>query len=157
MKFEFLANHQQAIPIIAAWYFNEWGHLKENNSLEKTTKELQSYLNTDKIPLMLVALEGDEPLGVLQLKYREMSIYPDKEHWLGGVYVSKKHRGRNIAEQMIYRLITIAKSLNVERLYLQTEKLEGGLYSQLGWQAIVQVNYRGLDVLVMEKSLNKKG
>ena len=153
MKIEFLKYHQQSIPTIAQWYFSEWGYLKKDSSLDSFTQNLQTYLNNDKIPLMLVAVESDKAVGVVQLKYREMSIYPDKEHWLGGVYVAKDHRGKNIAEQMVQQLIHVAKSLGVETLHLQTERLDGGLYGKLGWQAVEQVNYRGIDVLVMEKSL----
>ncbi|MDB2356031.1 hypothetical protein N9V89_02245 [Pseudoalteromonas sp.] len=38
-------------------------------------------------------------------------------------------------------------------IHLQTEKLDGGLYKQLGWQPIEQVNNRGVEVLVMSKHI----
>jgi hypothetical protein len=50
--------------------------------LDKVTAYVRDYLNKDKILLIIMAIEGDEILGVAQLKYHEMSIYPDKEHWL---------------------------------------------------------------------------
>ena len=157
MQIKYLEHCQQTIATIAEWYFNEWGYLKKDSSVESFAQNIQTYLNTDKIPLMLIAVENNEAVGAMQLKYREMSIYPDKEHWLGGVYVSENHRGKNIAEQMIKKLIDVAQSLDVKTLYLQTEQLDGGLYRKLGWQAIEQVNYRGIDVLVMEKRLLKSG
>jgi len=86
-------------------------HIEKGNTLNKVTEKLYDYLNTDKIPLIVVAVEGDKILGAAQIKYREMDIYPDKEHWLGGVYVSKKHRGKNIAEKIILKLITVSKKL----------------------------------------------
>lgn len=153
MKIEFLKNNLDSIQTIANWYFDEWAYLKEGSSIESFTENLYTYLNTDRVPLMLVAVEGDKVVGAVQLKYREMTIYPDKEHWLGGVYVAKDHRRKKVAEQMILKLIEIAKSLGVKTLHLQTEHLDGGLYQQLGWQAAEQVNYRGIDVLVMAKDL----
>ena len=153
MYIKFLANHKQAIQTIAKWYFEEWAYLKEGSSIESFTEDIYTYLNTDKIPLMLIAVEGDDAIGVVQLKYREMTIYPVKEHWLGGVYVYKDHRSKKVAEQMILKLIEIAKSLGVKTLHLQTEHLDGGLYRQLGWEPIEQVNYRGIDVLVMALKL----
>ena len=153
MKIEFLSNQKQAIQTIAKWYFDEWAYLKEGSSIESFTEDIYTYLNTGKIPLMLVAVENKSALGVVQLKYREMTIYPEKEHWLGGVYVANDHRRKKVAEQMILKLIEIAKSLGVKTLNLQTEHLDGGLYQQLGWQAVEQVNYRGIDVLVMELKL----
>lgn len=153
MELVFLADNEEAIPVVAKWYFEEWGYLRKRSTLNKVTEELHSYLNTDKIPLIVLAIEGNKILGAAQLKYREMDIYPEKEHWLGGVYVSKYHRGNKIAEHIIHKVISVAKKLKVHKLYLQTEDLSGGLYCRLGWQPIEQVNYRGLDVLVMENQI----
>lgn len=149
MEFEFLADNKKAIPILANWYFTEWGQLEKGNTLDKVTEKLHGYLNTDKIPLIILAVERDDILGAAQLKYREMDIYPEKEHWLGGVYVSKKYRGNKVAEKVIGEVVSVAKRVNVHKLYLQTEDLSGGLYRRLGWQPLEQVKYRGLDVLVM--------
>ena len=153
MKILFLADNESAIPTVAQWYFNEWGYLDECSSLEKVTAYVQQYLNKDKIPLMMMAVTGDQIMGVVQLKYREMAIYPDKEHWLGGVYVGVEYRGNKVAEQIIIQLIKVAQSLGVQTLYLQTEDLSGGLYHRLGWTPVEQVNNKGVDVLVMEKHL----
>ncbi len=154
MKIDFLCNYPQFIPVIAQWYFDEWGYLKKDSTVLSLTQDLERYLNSDKVPLMLVALNQEEPLGAVQLKYREMSIYPDYAHWLGGVYVAKGIRGKDLAQQMIIKLCTVAKFSGVKKLYLQTEKLDGGLYTKLGWKAVEQVTYRGIEVLVMQKDLS---
>ena len=69
MELEFLANNKKAIPILANWYFDEWGHLKKGNTFDKVTEKLQHFLNIDKIPLIVLAVEGREILGAAQLKY----------------------------------------------------------------------------------------
>ena len=153
MELELLANNREAIPIVANWYYKEWGYLSKESTLTKVTEKLHDYLNTDKIPLIVLAKDNGKILGASQLKYREMDIYPEKEHWLGGVYVSENYRGKGIAEKIIMKIISIAKDIGVHKLYLQTERLDGGLYKRLGWHPIGQVNYRGLDVLVMEKEI----
>lgn len=155
MNFEHLADNKNLIPTIAKWYYEEWGYLSKEKTLDKEIENLQAYLNKDKIPLILLAIENGELLGAAQLKYQEMSIYPEKTRWLGGVYVSKEHRGKGIAKQLILEVIVKAKKLNVNTLYLQTEDLSGGLYLQMGWVPIEQVNYRGIDVLVMEKNIQE--
>ena len=68
-------------------------------------------------------------LGVAELKYREMVIYPDKEHWIGGVFIPSNHRGKGVATGMVNKVTEIAKSLGVVTLHLQTEKLDGGSFS----------------------------
>ena len=153
MEFEYLADNKEAIPILAKWYFDEWGYIEKGNTLDNVTEKLHSYLHIDAIPLIILAIDEGEILGAVQLKYREMDIYPEREHWLGGLYVSEKHRGNNIAEKIILKVISVAKKLGVKTLYLQTENKSGGLYHRLGWQALEQVNYRGVDVQVMENQI----
>ena len=153
MELEYLAENKDAIPILANWYFDEWGHIEKGNSVDKVIEKLHDYLNINKIPLIILAIDEGEILGAAQLKYREMDIYPEREHWLGGVYVAEKHRGNNIANKIILNVISVAKNLGVKTLYLRTENKGGGLYNHLGWQPLEQVNYQGVDVLVMEREI----
>ena len=155
MKLEYLAHNKQTIPTIAQWYYEQWGDLDKEFTLYNFTEKLFEYLNTDKIPLMIVAIEDREVIGVAQLKYREMEIYPEKEHWLGGVYVSQLHRGKNIAEKIIQKIISDAEKFKVHTLYLQTFNLTGGLYRRLGWQPIEKALNHGKNVLIMEKKIIK--
>lgn len=153
MHFKYLADHEEAIPIIAKWYFSEWGHRTGAHSAKELSHNLQKYLNRDKIPLILMAMERETIIGVAQLKFREMDIYPDKEHWIGGIFVPEKYRGNKVASRLINRVIEIAQELDVRKLYLQTERLDGGLYPRLGWKPIEQVEYKSSNVLVMENNI----
>jgi hypothetical protein len=35
-NFEFLADRQDVIPVVAKWYFEEWEHKVPGNSIEQT-------------------------------------------------------------------------------------------------------------------------
>ena len=153
MDVKFLADQKDAIPVIAEWYFKQWGILAGEKSVDETILKLQEYLNRKKIPLLILAAEKREIMGVVQLKRYEMDIYPDKEHWLGGVYVAPEFRGKRVASRLVTRAAGIAHSFGIDTLYLQTERLDGGLYAHLGWEPLEQVEYRGLNVLVMERAL----
>lgn len=153
MELSLLAHHPHLIPQLADWYYHQWGHLNPGHSVEKEIERLQIYLNTEKIPLIVVGLEGDKFVGAAQLKFREMPQFPEKEHWLGGVYVAKAYRGRGRGAQIVRRNIEFAKSFGVQNLFLQTESLDGGLYKRLGWEPVEQVHHRGVDVLVMENRI----
>jgi len=157
MRFAFLADCPEAMPKIASWYFDQWGHLRPNASPKDIESKLHSFLNHDEIPLLILAFDNEELMGVAQLKLHEMDVFPEKEHWLGGVYVPVKHRGKGIASQLIRQACRTARSLGVATLFLQTENLEGGLYTNLGWVPVAQAKNHGLDVLVMEKLLDEKG
>jgi GNAT superfamily N-acetyltransferase len=154
MQIEFIADHVDAIPIVAQWDFDEWGYLDANSTLEKAFTTISKMVNRDRAPLMVLAIEDKKVVGAAALKPHEMlSLYPNKEPWLGTVFVHPDYRNRGIASQLALRIVELATSFGAEQLYLQTERLDGGLYARLGWKPIEQVNYRGNDVLVMEKRL----
>ena len=121
--------------------------------MEKEAEKLRGFLHRARVPLIVVAKVDGEVVGAAQLKFREMDIYPDREHWLGGVYVLPTMRGKKIAEQIIARLVDIAEQLGVRELFLQTERLEGGLYGRLGWRPMEIVSYHGNQVRVMRRLL----
>ena len=149
MHFTLLADRPDAVPTVARWYFDEWGQAVPGNTYAKTCERINGGLNRDRLPLHLLAVDGDRVLGVARLKLREMSIYPDREHWLGGVYVASAARGRGLASALCREARDLAASLGVSSLHLQTERLDGGLYARLGWRAVEQVRYNGHEVLVM--------
>ena len=154
MEIKTLAEAKSAIKQISRWYFEEWGFLREGTTLEKTEEDLHLYLNKNTIPLIVVATDKSEVLGSAKLRFHEMDIYPNYEHWLGAVYVPNTYRGNNIASEIISKVCELAVKFGVKRIYLQTQRLDGGLYSNLGWVPVEQVSYRGLEVLVMVKELD---
>ena len=155
VEFAFLADRVDAIPTIARWYFDEWGHLVKGDSSERARDRVEGYLNRDEIPFILVVTNNNELVGAAQLRYREMAeMFPDKEHWLGGVYVAASHRGQGYGVQIVERIVEMAPRYGVETLYLQTQALDGGLYARLGWTPCAQVTNHGLDVLVMERPVH---
>jgi len=153
LRFESLIDRPDALSLIAKWYWQEWGRLNPAATTESIAAKLSASMNRDAIPLVMLAIRGDEVIGSAELKYREMTIYPDKEHWLGGVFVVPEHRGKGVAARLIEAVVDTARSLNVTMLHLQTERLNSGLYQKLGWQRTEQVCYRGLDVIVMQRTL----
>ena len=153
MQFVYLKDQPSAIETVAQWYFDQWGHLAAAETLAGVRANLERYLNRDRIPLVILAVADHEVVGAAQLKFREMAIYPEKEHWLGGVFVAPHHRGRGVGSALAGRIAEIARSLQVKTLHLQTECLDGGLYARLGWEPRERVTSKGRDVLVMEKDL----
>lgn len=152
MQIEFLLNRQDAIPTIGRWYYQEWGLRLGGDTEQQCIDALDIYLNSDKMPFILVATEDAQIVGAAQLKFREMEdIFPEKEHWLGGVYVAEEHRGHGIASELVEAIATRAPSYGVKTLYLQTERLDGGLYRRMDWRPVQEVDNHGLRVLVMER------
>lgn len=155
MKLELLADREDVIETIGGWYHATWGSRLHESTLEQSIARLSDYLNHDRMPLMLVATEDQEAIGVAQLKYREMKdAFPNLVHWLGGVYVVPARRGGGIASRLAEAVAETAAKFGVASLYLQTERLDGGLYAKLGWRPLQTLRYHGLDVVVMERALS---
>lgn len=155
MKLALLTDHPEAIPTLAAWYFAEWGYEVPGNTLEKEKARLHQFLGVDQLPLLVVAMDEEGVVGAAQLKYREMDIYPEKEHWLGAVFVDPDFRGKRIARRIIAEVTSLARKFGVTELHLQTEQLDGGLYAAMGWEPTERVTYHGVEVLVMCKRLDE--
>jgi GNAT superfamily N-acetyltransferase len=152
----FLADRPEALPRIARWYFDAWGHTILNNSVEKTCERIREKLNRNKPPLTLIAVERERVVGAAQLKIGEMNIYPERRYWIGGVFVDPHVRGVGVGSALVMRLSDIARSMHIKKLHLQTEQLDGGLYTRLGWKAVEKVRYQGVYVLVMERYLLRR-
>lgn len=157
MQFQYLADRPEAVTRVARWYYEQWGYLHREASLERMLEDVRRYLNRGVMPYILLATEDDAILGAAELKYREMAeTFPDYEHWLGGVYVAPEYRGRAIGSALADEIARRAPSCGVETLYLQTERLDGGLYRKLGWQPVTRVKVRGPEVLVMRRFLGQR-
>lgn len=93
LTFSYLDDRHDALETVARWYFDCWGHLIEGETLDRSRARLQDYLNRGQIPFILVAEQEGSVIGAAQLKFREMgALFPDYEHWLGGVYIRKLPR-----------------------------------------------------------------
>jgi GNAT superfamily N-acetyltransferase len=152
-----LFERPDAIVVVARWYYEEWGRDIPGNSAEKCAAWLTPLVNREHAPLHLAAVDGGPTvLGAAIIKLREMEIFPEREHWLGGVFVAPEFRAQGVAAALSARAIELAPSLGVEDLYLQTERLDGGLYARVGFEALERVKSEGHDVLVMRKDLRSR-
>ncbi len=142
--------------MIAEWLYTEWGQNLSGNTLDATIERLSSKVSDNAIPAHFVALHEDEVVGFGALKLHEMDIFPDRVHWLGSIYVHPNYRGRGIATKIVQKIIDESKKFAIDCLSLQTERMDGGLYKNLGWSPIQRVHYHGADVLVMERTAQTK-
>jgi GNAT superfamily N-acetyltransferase len=153
VTFARLSTRPESVELVAGWWFGEWGHMSPGRTLENELEALHSTLHQEGLPIRIVALENGAVVGAAVLKLHEMrDLYPDREYWLGNVFVERASRGRGIASALAMRIVQIAEHRGIGALHLQTLLLNGGLYEKLGWTALEQVHYRGYDALVMVKT-----
>lgn len=150
IQYILLADDADVLKVVSRWYYDEWAAKIPGISINTIKKNLSQYTNRDCAPLLVVADDDGEFVAAAELKIREMSIYPDKEFWIGGVYVTESHRGKGLATRMVQEVIRRAKEIGIETLHLQSQQLDGGIYTKVGFESIEQVVYAGHHVVVME-------
>jgi N-acetylglutamate synthase-like GNAT family acetyltransferase len=138
MSIRNLADCPNHIPQIAQWFFNEWGYQVPGNSVEATVSRLESKLNLDKAPLLLILEEGGKAMGVGALKIREMKEFPEREYWLGDVFIAPAARGKGCGSRLADAVAEQALRLGIKHLWLQTDDQQS-LYSRLGWKEVETV------------------
>ena len=145
-----LADDPDCANIVAQWYFDQWISQRSDTPLQEVLENVCASVSTLGAPMIVLIKENKQLVAAAQLKIREMKIYPQYEHWIGGVYVRLQNRGMGIAALLVKEVISRAKLAKIDTLYLQTEDLSGGIYAMLGFLPIEQVHYDGYNVLVMK-------
>lgn len=155
---QLFADCPEVIPVAAEWWYDEWGHVTPEITLEQHIEQIRADVTADRIPVHVAAFVDGQPAGAAILKNHEMQYrYPDWKYWLGNVYVAGAWRGRGVAAALSRRIIEVAEAHGLPALYLQTKQLDGGLYARLGWQPIEVVDHRGRDVCVMIRTIESAG
>jgi GNAT superfamily N-acetyltransferase len=153
LTFSLLVDRPNEIPRVAKWWCDEWGLPERHTSFDDYMREL-STLTEDSLPLHVLAESDGVPVGVATLKFKEVhTVVAGRSHWLSGVYVDPSSRGLGVASALCRQIVALARKHTIAHLYLETERLDGGLYERLGWRTIRQLRKDGVEFLVMLKSL----
>ncbi|MCP4324364.1 MAG: GNAT family N-acetyltransferase, partial [Alteromonadales bacterium] len=138
MDISLLADYPHEAPQIAKWYFEEWASHVPNVTEKMVLEDISQKASNRAVPMSLVAIENGIIFGVLELKLRENKHYPEYEHWVGGVFVASKCRGKGIAKRLITEAKIIASSFDIGQLFLRCESHRVGLSSGQGFAALYQ-------------------
>lgn len=152
MEIIHLKGNEFAIPVIANWFYNEWGDHYPVKSVEYIAGLLKERMNEASLPLTLIAVENGEVIGTVNLKVRDMSIRQDLSPWLGGLYVREDARKKGVGTQLINAAVDHAKRLKFEQLYLWTATAKD-YYLNLGWVLIEEPFYEGKNTGIFQKKI----
>jgi GNAT superfamily N-acetyltransferase len=152
MKITYLANHPQHVLTVANWIMAEWGHESPGTTLESLEEKFRTHLNRKAIPLTLLAMEADRPLGTASLVFYDMKDRQDLSPWLAAVYVLPEQRGKGIGSKLVKSIELLAANLEVEKLYLFTPDRES-FYARMNWTVLERTTYREKDVVIMVKDI----
>jgi GNAT superfamily N-acetyltransferase len=151
-EYVYLADRPDLIPLLASWFYNEWGVNDPHLSLETITGKLKGRLHREHLPLVLVLLRDNSPIASASLKIQEMDTHPQYLHWLGSVYVLPEMRHQGIGSKLVQSSVSEARRLGIKELYLYTRHREA-FYARLGWKPIERPDYRGRPAVIMSRNL----
>jgi GNAT superfamily N-acetyltransferase len=136
---------------VAGWVHNEWASLSRrtpNETLLRFTGTLR-----DTLPVNLVAVGGDSPVGVASLRiYDDVVPVRDVSPWVTNVYVPMPLRGQGIATALMSALRVRAHALGFCSIWLATEDQQA-LYARCGFRHDRQVMVGGQPADVMRSDL----
>ena len=150
VRIEPIWRHEELIPTIAQWHWDEWGHSDSSGSLESWTSGLAARNRIHAVPTTYLAFSvSGEPIGSVVLVENDMDTHPELAPWLAGLFVLPDYRGKRVGASLTRHATDCATSMGYERLYLYTSTARS-LYERLGWRVLFREFYEGemVDVMV---------
>jgi GNAT superfamily N-acetyltransferase len=154
MNIDYLAEHRAFIPALSEWFLQEWRDYYGDKTWEDIASTFYQRLNRSRVPLALVAFEGDRPLGTVSLLEESISTRKHLAPWLGGLYVREDVRRHGIGKQLIEAAAGEARGLGIKQLFIGIRKAED-YYSKLGWEMVERVDYYGEAIAIMRLDLRR--
>ncbi len=150
MRIDYLADHPEAAPLLAAWHHDEWRTLLPGWTLEQATAELRSHTGRRQVPTTFVALDGDAVIGSASLLTADLDGWEHLTPWVASVYVVSALRGRGIGRRLVARAVEEAHALGVPKVYLFTAGQEA-YYARFGWSPLARTRHHSHDIVIMER------
>jgi GNAT superfamily N-acetyltransferase len=117
--------------------------------LDHIAGRLQENLNTEPIPIALVAHDGAEFLGTASVIASDLEGRPQLTPWVAAVWVEPHARSRGVGGALVERAARDCFALGFARAYLCARPTLTGFYERIGWIAIERdVGARGVTVFI---------
>lgn len=153
MKIEYLADHADAIPILAQWHHDQWQTITPHLTVADRIAGFRSRLRRLGVPTGFVAVVDEVVVGMACLVAHDMETRPALTPWLATVLVAPDYRGRGIGSALSERVVTEGRALAFPKLYLVTFD-KTTFYARLGWSNLEHTEHLGLPATIMSRALS---
>ncbi len=155
IEIKYLQDCQEHMPTLAKlWYEEISRHWVKDASVENRIESLVNHLNKDKLPLAIVGLVKNQPVGMVCLRETD-GILPGVAPGLGSLVVDPNYRRKKVGEQLIDGIKSIAKQAGHQKLFLLAfDPTIPNWYAKLGWEHMGYDELLGHRVTVMQCNLN---
>ena len=155
MQIDYLAHHRHLLPEVTDLVYDQWAEMFQagGTSRDRLEELFVERAVSDRLPLTLVALDGDVLAGTGSIKLSEPGTKAGLSPWLAGVIVKDAFRGAGVGTMLVKALELNAVKLGVQTLHLSVGAATK-FYEGLGWTALERINSYGVkDVTLMAKDL----
>jgi GNAT superfamily N-acetyltransferase len=130
LKIALLADHAGSIGRLAGWFEQEWAPFYGEQGPGDARADLAARCNRERLPIGLVAVEGERVLGTAALdRDAATGLTPS----VVGLLVAPDTRGRGVAGALLASTERLARKLGYRELYTSTSIL-GELLLRQRWQ-----------------------
>jgi predicted N-acetyltransferase YhbS len=117
LKIHPLYEKKSLYPILAYWSYNNW-YIQRDVSFRLVLHDYKRRAAIDPLPLSLVAMWEDLPVGMVSIKDIDMAKREELSPWLSALFVSPDYRKKGIGGKLISSVLSIASSMGYERIFL---------------------------------------
>lgn len=132
-----LVDRPNLLPALAVGYQAEWPRWYGPKGPADAVADLTARLRKDGLPLGLVAVDGDTPVGAVALAERSIDSHRHLAPWLVGLWVEPQRRGKGVGALLVRAAAGEAQRLGITRLYAGTATAVS-LFKREGWRLIAQ-------------------
>jgi N-acetylglutamate synthase-like GNAT family acetyltransferase len=152
---EYLAHVPEHIPTLAQITFDTWSKYDPSLTIEDSLVHIKSRLNTDKVPLTLVALDNDNLIGMANLKSTtKLSGYEDRNLWLGSFWVAEQYKDHQVGEMLLDAIVSKAQDLGYEKISVwESNPEDAAWHLKHGWSKFALDTYQNHPVTLLEYKL----
>ena len=141
MQIALLADHAGSVDELAAGYEAEWAPYYGVRGPGDARVDLASRCNRDRLPIGLVAIDGDRIVGTAALdRDAATGLAPS----VVGLLVLPASRRQGIATALIESAERLARDLGYDELFISTSILQGTL-QRAGWHEKGDVEFMNND------------
>ena len=135
-----LKDKPEFIDKISEVNFNTWIDFYQDNKYEDITcvqeyKEdlIENYMDSNKIPIMIVAVDDDKYVGNVSLIDDDFPEIARDRVWITELYVLPEYRNKGIAKILIKKALDTAKNCDLQEVYLSCLENLVCYYEKLGF------------------------
>lgn len=156
VRIDYLANYQEHIPALAAWFKAQNPDFFARSSLADVAREqFESRLNTDSLPISFIALADGAPAGTIALLSESITTHTHLTPWLGGLHVQPDFRHRGIGMALVAHALEKGKESGFECVYAGISAAEERYQSE-GWRVRERVMYCGKPLCIMRYDFSNR-